>query len=675
MTTIISFLQKLRIWFRNHFVFFGPGLLLAITAAGEAGVTEAIEIGAHYGLALTWVVLFTLLFKYAFTNGIARYTLATGRTIFDALHRIPGPKYWGSVLIVLVYLVEILAIGAMLMFAAMFLDYLLPGVYSVILIAIFLLFVGLALLRTSSYESLELIIAVLVGVLSLAIIYSLFEFPIPLHLFLDGLRPEIPAGAEMAVLAIIGVVGSGLNLMLYSVWLHAKSQHHSVSEGECALLNESHFRRYIHSVNVDVLIGFFFVALITIGFMFLGFCGYSISFMGHGATLSLDTLITQVLYVVGTIPYGAYAFLAIVTFIFFGAVVVGMDGRARAIAKVIGQIGEDTGKPVPSEHTLYQILLLVFAGIVILSFVIADPMIIIRRIAAFSAIVFGIFGFIVIYLDLQLPKYARGNRLWLMVMGIGSAISIYVALLLEAAFLSYGFPLLERMLVVAFVLYIFSKTELFQKLISGRADVLDKFWTVILFAIISIYGTVRGIPVEGLIINFRDVGAMIAGLIGGPFIGGAAGFISGAQRYMMGGTTALPCFVATICAGIIAGYAIRYWRGRVTMLRVTLLAIGIECLHILVILPTLTIPFGVLTAADVVGMITIILLPMCVVNIIGLLIFAYIVRRCEHLGYGFFRRKFSVKEFIAECRNLLHPVVTENDAEEEEEEEEHVRES
>ena len=111
------------------------------------------------------------------------------------------------------------------------------------------------------------------------------------------------------------------------------------------------------------------------------------------------------------------------------------------------------------------------------------------------------------------------------------------------------------------------------------------------------------------------------------------------------------------------------------MLRVTLLAIGIECLHILVILPTLTIPFGVLTAADVVGMITIILLPMCVVNIIGLLIFAYIVRRCEHLGYGFFRGKFSVKEFIAECRNLLHPVVTENDAEEEEEEEEHVRES
>lgn len=48
---------RFRRWFQNNFVFFGPGLLLAITAAGEAGVTEAIEIGAHYGPALIWVVI------------------------------------------------------------------------------------------------------------------------------------------------------------------------------------------------------------------------------------------------------------------------------------------------------------------------------------------------------------------------------------------------------------------------------------------------------------------------------------------------------------------------------------------------------------------------------------------------------------------------------------------
>ncbi|MDV0441128.1 Nramp family divalent metal transporter [Methanorbis furvi] len=662
-----SLLQKLKKWFRENFVFFGPGLLLAITAAGEAGVTEATEIGAHYGLALIWVVLFTLVFKYAFTNGIARYTLATGHTIFDALGRIPGPKYWGSVLIIIVYLVEMLAIGGMLMFAAYFLDYLLPGVYSAVLIALFLLVVALAMLRTNSYEVLELFIAVLVGVLSLAIVISLVEFPIPLNLFLEGVIPTIPAGSEMAILAIIGVVGSGLNLMLYSVWLHEKASRHAEIDKSCDLLNETHFRRYIRSVNVDVLIGFFFVALITISFLFLGYSGYTVSFMGHGATLSLDTLITQVLYIVGSIPYGAYVFLALVAFIFFGAVVVGMDGRARAIAKVIGRVGEDTGRQLPSEHTLYQVMLLVFSGIIIASFVISDPMLIIRRIAAFSAIVFGIFGFIVIYLDLKLPKYARGNRLWLMIMGIGSVISIYVALLLESAFLTYGVPLIERMLVVAFVLYIFSKTQLFRKLLNGTANLLDKFWTVILFGAISIYGTVRGIPVDvgGIIINFRDVGPMIAGLIGGPFIGAAAGAIGGIHRYLEGGPTALPCFAATVLAGVVAGLVIRYWKGRLSMFRAAILAIFVECLHLLVVLPALTIPFGSVTAEGVLNIITITILPMCMVNIAGLLIFAYFVRTYDAFASGT-APLFNLQKFRNDLRELMSPSDEEGDENEEE---------
>ncbi len=300
-------------------------------------------------------------------------------------------------------------------------------------------------------------------------------------------------------------------------------------------------------------------------------------------------------------------------------------------------------------------MLLVFSGIIVASFVISDPMLIIRRIAAFSAIVFGIFGFIVIYLDLKLPKYARGNRLWLMIMGIGSVISIYVALLLESAFLTYGVPLIERMLVVAFVLYIFSKTELFKKLLTGRAGLLDKFWTVILFGAISVYGTFRGIPVEGVIINFRDVGPMIAGLIGGPFVGAAAGVIGGVHRYLEGGATALPCFAATILAGIVAGLLIRHWRGRLSMFRAAVLAIGVECLHLLFVLPVLTIPFGTVTPAGVLGIITITILPMCMVNIAGLLIFAYIVRKYDAFSSGLSPQLFSLRKLREDLRTLMHP--------------------
>ncbi len=41
---------------RQHLYFLGPGLLLAVAAAGESGITEAIGVGAHFGFSLIWVV-------------------------------------------------------------------------------------------------------------------------------------------------------------------------------------------------------------------------------------------------------------------------------------------------------------------------------------------------------------------------------------------------------------------------------------------------------------------------------------------------------------------------------------------------------------------------------------------------------------------------------------------
>jgi hypothetical protein len=63
--------------------FIGPGLILAIEASGESGITELIAAGYEHGFALFWVIAAALIFKFAFTNGIARYTVATGTSIFD----------------------------------------------------------------------------------------------------------------------------------------------------------------------------------------------------------------------------------------------------------------------------------------------------------------------------------------------------------------------------------------------------------------------------------------------------------------------------------------------------------------------------------------------------------------------------------------------------------------
>ena len=637
-----SLLVRFRRWFRNNFVFFGPGLLLAITAAGEAGVTEAIEIGAHYGLALTWVVIITLVFKYAFTNGIARYTLATHQTIFDALNTLPGPKHWGSYLIIFSYLVEMFAIGAMLMFCATFLDYLLPGIYSVFFIAVFLLILVLAVLRTSSYEILEPIMAIMITILAAGIILCLLQFPLSLNLLAGGLIPTIPKGSEMAILAILGVVGSGLNLMLYSVWLSQKTKNREENKMECNLQNESFFRKYIRSVNIDVLTGFIFVAIVTIGFMVLGYVGYAVSFMPHGTEITLDTLITQVLYIFGSIPYGSYIFLLFVAIIFFGAVVVGMDARARALSTVIHHMGLDRGKKMPDENKLYKLILLVFSAVIIITFIIANPMTVIRQISALSAILFGIFGFIVIFLDHKLPNYAKGNRIWLVIMALGSVLSIYIALLIESSFLVNGIPLIERMLVIVVVLFIITKTDLFRKLIGGKATAVDKLWAVGLFGALSIYGVFRGIAVGDLIFNFSAVGPIVAGLLGGPIVGGLAGLIGCVYRFAQGGSTAIGCSLAILIAGLIAGFAIHFWKGKVTVFKAAILTIVIELIHLLIIVPVCGLAFGTQTMPEVISTITSTLLPVTMVNTLGVALFAYFVKEYQVFAEGerkLFRRK------------------------------------
>ncbi len=382
-------------------------------------------------------------------------------------------------------------------------------------------------------------------------------------------------------------------------------------------------------MNVDVLTGFFLVAVITIGFMFLGYAGYAVSFMPHGAKI---TLITQVLYIFGTIPYGPYLFLLFVAIIFFGAIVVGMDARARALAKVVRHLGEDKGVKLPSGYNLYQIVLLVFTGVIILAMIIVDPMTVIRDIAALSAILFGIFGFIVIYLDSRLPKYAQGSRVWMAIMAVGSGLSIYIALLIESSFLQNGIPLIERMLVIVVVLFIFTKTEMFKKLVTGAATFTDKVWTVALGGGLSIYGVFRGIDVNGLIFNFSAIGPIVAGLLGGPVVGGLAGLIGCIYRLARGGPTAVGCSLAILAAGLIAGFAVRWWQGRITVFKAAVLTVIFEWIHLLIIVPGCGLLMGTQTVDEIIAIIGSTFLPITIVNTLGVALFAYFAK--DHIVFA-----------------------------------------
>ncbi len=76
---------------------------------------------------------------------------------------------------------------------------------------------------------------------------------------------------------------------------------------------------------------------------------------------------------------------------------------------------------------------------------------------------------------------------------------------------------------------------------------------VAIFAPLSIMGTYNGIPVEGALANTRLVGALMGGILGGPWVGLTVGAISGLHRYSLGGFTAEACGLSALTGGLLAG--------------------------------------------------------------------------------------------------------------------------
>lgn len=184
---------------------------------------------------------------------------------------------------------------------------------------------------------------------------------------------------------------------------------------------------------------------------------------------------------------------------------------------------------------------------------IGSPEKVIKHVSVVSSILFAVIGFALIYIDNNLPRKNRGSRIWFSVMAIGSGVFLLVALLEEATILEFGVPLMEQLAIVLLLLLLFVRSDLVSTYRRGVATRTDLLWLILIFGALSIYGTFRGFNFEGVSLNVRDLGPIIAGLIGGSLAGAAAGSLAGLYRDSLGDWIALPCAVAMIIAGVLGG--------------------------------------------------------------------------------------------------------------------------
>ncbi len=149
----------------------------------------------------------------------------------------------------------------------------------------------------------------------------------------------------------------------------------------------------------------------------------------------------------------------------------------------------------------------------------------------------------------------------------------------------------------------------------------DQLYFILIFGLLSVYGTWAGVKTTGAIVNVRDLAPMLAGLIGGPLAGVGAGLIGGAHRYFQGGFTAIPCAIGTVLSGFVAGMFYNRRTSFFTSIPHAII-LGLAMMSFdMVLLLAIARPF-----ADAFNLFKIIAIPMILDVTIGLVAFTFLIR-------------------------------------------------
>lgn len=201
---------------------------------------------------------------------------------------------------------------------------------------------------------------------------------------------------------------------------------------------------------------------------------------------------------------------------------------------------------------------------------------------------------------------------------------MYVRDLMANAIFASFLVLIQMMCVIVVVAYLLTRSRFFSDVLDGHATLKIQLVLIVIFGALSVYGTVSGVDVMGAIINVRDLGPMVGGLIGGPVVGLGAGLIGAAYRSTLGGVSVVPCTIATILAGLFGGLIWLANNRRFPGIKVAVLfAVLMESLHMGLTL-LLVQPFSV-----ALGIVTNVALPMVLANAIGVYIFAFIITNLQ----------------------------------------------
>ncbi len=193
-------------------------------------------------------------------------------------------------------------------------------------------------------------------------------------------------------------------------------------------------------------------------------------------------------------------------------------------------------------------------------------------------------------------------------------------MIMDATVVSLLILLIQLASVFIVVAYLLTRSRFFAGVLDGHLTILNRFILILIFGALSIYGTLGGFEVMGAYINVRDLGPMVAGLLGGPVVGIGAGLIGALHRASLGGFTMVPCTISTVLAGLFGGLIwLANGRKFPSIIIAVTFAFLMEGFHLLLVLAICQ-PFE-----QALAVVRLFAIPFIFANAAGMFIFAFII--------------------------------------------------
>ncbi|WP_326998684.1 LytS/YhcK type 5TM receptor domain-containing protein [Cohnella kolymensis] len=198
--------------------------------------------------------------------------------------------------------------------------------------------------------------------------------------------------------------------------------------------------------------------------------------------------------------------------------------------------------------------------------------------------------------------------------------------------------LFERMGMLLILMFIMTRIPLFRNILDQAINVRTSFSFAVLFGVVGIAGTYAGVVVspsrmdssfwvaslapDEVMAHSALIGVVMAGLLGGAFVGAGAGLITGFHAYMLHGLSDISYAVSTPLIGILAGLVARFFYEERVIAPIKAMFIGVfaPILQMGILLVFTTSSPTSINLVNQVGV------PMVITNSIGIAIFVAMIR-------------------------------------------------